>query len=220
MTIIKPDYEVLDLLCDEVNQEFFKGELPEVVLTVQRHKKAYGHFRPFAWDGDKHEVNISANYFKGEPFEILVTLHHEMIHVHNFNVYGKVKDVVDNKRHNDKFRQACVDFDLFVEENEEIGYVTPRSLEKQSERWQEWYKQMVEKYDLTKYFKTCFVEGVGKKEPKSQFTGTCSETGKKVIIGRKVARELYESGDELYSPFSPDAVLEFDMDDLAAEFRE
>lgn len=220
MTVIKPDYEVLDALYDEVNEEFFQGQLPEVVLTVQRHKKAYGHFRPLAWDGDKHELNISANYFKGEPFEILVTLHHEAIHVHNFGVYGKVKDVVDNKRHNEKFRQACVDFDLYVVEDEQIGYVTPRLLEKQSERWQTWYAQMVEKYELGKYFKTCFVEGIGKKEPKSQFTGVCSETGKKVVIGRKIARELFESGDELYSPFDPNGTLEFDMDDLRAEFAE
>lgn len=62
---------------DYLNKEFYRGELPEVVITIQTKGKrnAYGWFTPSKiWDDGKegkHEINITPEFLDREPLDIV-----------------------------------------------------------------------------------------------------------------------------------------------------
>ena len=72
-------YEVL-------NQHYFGGILPPVIITVQSSPKAYGHYTKFnAWTSNNsnsgfREINISAENLDRPIQCIIATLIHEMVH--------------------------------------------------------------------------------------------------------------------------------------------
>jgi hypothetical protein len=69
------------------NRELFGGSLPDVLVTLQRHAKAYGYFAPERFTGRTehtaaHELALNPDGFTGRTDElILSTLAHEMAHV-------------------------------------------------------------------------------------------------------------------------------------------
>lgn len=86
-------YGSLSAAYDHFNRTLFAGELPPCLITVQRHKGAYGYFsgERFASVGDPEEVTdeiaLNPTHFADRtPAETLSTLVHEMVHLwqHHF----------------------------------------------------------------------------------------------------------------------------------------
>ncbi len=93
--IAKPGrtYTSLDAAYDHFNRELFKGQLPPCLITMQRHKGAYGYFSGgrFAATSNPQEVTdeiaLNPSHFAGRtPEQTLSTLVHEMAHLwqHHF----------------------------------------------------------------------------------------------------------------------------------------
>ena len=107
---------------DCLNNAFYQGELPSVIITVQTKGKtnANGWFTPAKiWDDgteQKHEINITAESLKREYIDIIRTLHHEMIHL-----YCHINDIKDvsrgNTYHNARFKKACEEHGFVYNEN-------------------------------------------------------------------------------------------------------
>src|SRR5262249_14968218 len=86
-------YTSLDAAYDYFNRKLFAGQLPPCLITMQRHKGAYGYFsgQRFASLDDPKEVTDEialnpATFGSRTPPEILSTLVHEMVHLwqHHF----------------------------------------------------------------------------------------------------------------------------------------
>jgi hypothetical protein len=93
--IAKPTrtYTSLDAAYDHFNRELFSGQLPPCLITMQRHKGAYGYFSGgrFAATTNPEEVTdeiaLNPAHFASRPTaETLSTLAHEMAHLwqHHF----------------------------------------------------------------------------------------------------------------------------------------
>jgi hypothetical protein len=88
-------YTSLATAYDFFNRELFSGELPACLITMQRHKNAYGYFsgERFANTADPKEVTdeIALNpvhFATQKPEKVLSTLAHEMAHLWQHH-YGK-----------------------------------------------------------------------------------------------------------------------------------
>jgi hypothetical protein len=95
--IAKPTrtYTSLDAAYDHFNRELFGGQLPPCLITMQRHKGAYGYFsgeRFASLDDPKDvtdEIALNPAHFAGRtPAATLSTLVHEMCHLWQHH-YGK-----------------------------------------------------------------------------------------------------------------------------------
>lgn len=97
--IAKPTrtYSSLDAAYDHFNRELFSGQLPPCLITMQRHKGAYGYFsgERFASLDNKEvtdEIALNPAHFAGRsPAATLSTLAHEMAHLwqHHFGKPGR-----------------------------------------------------------------------------------------------------------------------------------
>jgi len=88
-------YTSLSTAYDFFNTELFANSLPSCLITMQRHKGAYGYFagERFASLADAQEVTDEialnpANFHNRKPDEVLSTLAHEMCHLWQHH-YGK-----------------------------------------------------------------------------------------------------------------------------------
>jgi predicted SprT family Zn-dependent metalloprotease len=88
-------YTSLATAYDFFNRELFSGSLPPCLITMQRHKNAYGYFsgERFANTSDPKEITdeIALNpalFANRKPHEVLSTLVHEMVHLWQHH-YGK-----------------------------------------------------------------------------------------------------------------------------------
>jgi hypothetical protein len=85
--ITRTEYSELDRAYDFFNARLFGGELPPVLITLQRHAGAKGYFSPQRFNGRRnkahaHELALNPDVFTGRTDElILSTLAHEMAHV-------------------------------------------------------------------------------------------------------------------------------------------
>jgi hypothetical protein len=86
-------YTSLTTAYDVFNRELFAGELPACLITMQRHKGAYGYFsgERFANTADPGEVTdeiaLNPQHFASRKSDgVLSTLAHEMVHLwqHHF----------------------------------------------------------------------------------------------------------------------------------------
>lgn len=85
-TITQAEYRTFQQAYDFFNAELFGGSLPHVLVTLQRHAKAYGYFSPerFVGRAEKeaaHELAMNPDHFGRTDELILSTLVHEMVHV-------------------------------------------------------------------------------------------------------------------------------------------
>lgn len=85
-TITQAEYQAFQQAYDFFNAELFGGMLPNVLVTLQRHAKAYGYFSPerFIGRADQeaaHELAMNPDHFGRTDDLILSTLVHEMAHV-------------------------------------------------------------------------------------------------------------------------------------------
>lgn len=93
-----------------LNNKYFGGQLPPVVITVQSSPKAYGHYTTWdAWHTDTdgyREINLGAETLNREVSEVLATLIHEICHH-----YCAVNGIKDTSRggtyHNKKFKEVA-----------------------------------------------------------------------------------------------------------------
>lgn len=203
--LLLQDKIVLEKLAIKINDEFFGGELPEIIINTEPTKKSYGHFWKNRWKNGEDqisEINISPVHFGGGPLQPVITLHHEMIHLHN-----SINDVNDasGKRHNKKFKQACDERDLYcikVEDNR--NYATPHeNVEDQSERWQKWYKKVVKELKLEEHFQFKYVPNTTTKAKRVNTAFICDTTGERFYLPDKLAKQFYDVGLELTSPYEP-----------------
>ena len=88
-------YDSLQAAYDHFNRELFGGQLPACLITVQRHKGAYGYFSGgrFASTADPldiaDEIALNPMHFASRtPEQTLSTLAHEMVHLWQHH-YGK-----------------------------------------------------------------------------------------------------------------------------------
>lgn len=79
-------YDVLKEAFEYFNAELFQGRLAEPLITLHRHKNAYGYFcaERFAQTGSKllvHEIALNPQHIRQRrPIETFGTLVHEMVH--------------------------------------------------------------------------------------------------------------------------------------------
>jgi hypothetical protein len=109
MNNLQPAIEELHKAFDLLNERYYEGKLPQVVIAVQAKGKtqAYGWFTVGkVWETateEKHEITITAEFLNREYIEIMRTLHHEMIHL-----YCHTNGIKDTSRgstyHNKNFR--------------------------------------------------------------------------------------------------------------------
>jgi predicted SprT family Zn-dependent metalloprotease len=85
-TITQAEYRAFQQAYDFLNKELFSNSLPPVLVTLQRHAKAYGYFSPERFIGrsskeQAHELAMNPDHFGRIDELILSTLAHEMAHV-------------------------------------------------------------------------------------------------------------------------------------------
>lgn len=115
----------LDKIFNLLNQNYFSGELPKAVITVQSTPKAYGHFTCYdAWhcaDEGFKEINIGAGTLNRPIENVTATLLHEMIHEYCF-----IHQIKDTSRggsyHNKRFKAEAEQRGLQIDYDSRIGW--------------------------------------------------------------------------------------------------
>jgi hypothetical protein len=84
--ITPAEYRSLQRADDFFNRELFASSLPPVLVTLQRHGRAYGYFSPERFIGRTdqevaHELALNPDHFGRTDEVTLSTLVHEMVHV-------------------------------------------------------------------------------------------------------------------------------------------
>jgi hypothetical protein len=141
---------------NHLNKDYYDGELPEVVITIQSSPKgkAYGWFAKDRWgietDKEKafHEINISAEYLSRPLENICGTLNHEMVHL-----YCEINEIKDTSNkgvyHNKRFKEEAEKRDLIIEKAKTIGW----SVTTPTEQFIEYVKGLSINEDNFKFFR-------------------------------------------------------------------
>lgn len=110
---------------DVLNQHYFNGELPKVIITVQSSPRAYGHYTPWeSWreqDSGYREINIGAESLDRKIENVVSTLLHEMTHFHN-DLLGLQDCSRGGTYHNKKFKEQAELHGLIIEYDSRIGW--------------------------------------------------------------------------------------------------
>lgn len=123
---MKKQIEVLYKAYEMANKELFNGEVPKPVITIQTKGKhmAYGWASVYPiWVGNEkfHELNISAEYANRPFIDIMGTVIHELVHLHNI-----AQGIQDCSRggtyHNKKFKEGAERVGLEVTFHEKYGH--------------------------------------------------------------------------------------------------
>lgn len=107
-----------------LNEHYFSGILPPVVITIQSSPKSYGHYTKFdAWQGDKgyREINLGAENLDRPIQCVIATLIHEMVH-HFCDLQGIQDCSRGGVYHNKRFREQAERRDLQIEYDPRIGF--------------------------------------------------------------------------------------------------
>lgn len=82
--MLKSMQEVLEYGFEVLNEVYFDGALPPVVITIMSSPRTYGHFTVGkVWKAEEsylHEINLSAEHLSRNITSTMSTLMHEMIH--------------------------------------------------------------------------------------------------------------------------------------------
>lgn len=131
--MLKSMQEVLEYSYEVMNNTYFKGELPPVVITIMSSPKTNGHFTVSkVWSADNerfNEINISAEHLERPIENIIATLVHEMVHY-----YCQLNNIADTSQggryHNKNFKREAEERGLIITYAKYIGYsVTEPSTE-------------------------------------------------------------------------------------------
>ena len=144
----------LEKMFRALNNRFFDGELPEVVISLKKTAGAYGHFTTGkVWktgEERRYEINISSASLNQECAFLAGVLVHEM--VHEYCAEHGIKDTSNNGvYHNKNFRHIAETHGLEVEHHPKYGWtITSPALELldfvEEQGWQDF--QMVESLNL------------------------------------------------------------------------
>lgn len=85
-TVTTQQYGAFQQAYDFFNKKLFNNELPNVLITMNRHAKSLGYFAPEKFgarqdEGTVHELSMNPDHFGRTDEAILSTLAHEMAHV-------------------------------------------------------------------------------------------------------------------------------------------
>lgn len=97
--ITQSEYAAFQTAYDFFNSELFEGQLPQVMITLNRKNKSFGYFSPERFTDRKefhdgadiiaHEIALNPDCFGRTDKDILSTLVHEMVHAWQ-QCFGKV----------------------------------------------------------------------------------------------------------------------------------
>lgn len=163
----------LEKMFRELNNHYFKGKLPEPIISLKKTPSAYGHITcSKVWkvgQESKYEINISSATLDRPIEETTATLLHEM--VHEYNLENQIKDTSNNGvYHNKCFKEQAEAHGLMVEHHEKYGWTITSPSEELLDfiifmDWQD--IQMGERLAWEDMFGT----GAGSKAPGSSETG-------------------------------------------------
>lgn len=121
--VLEELYRIFSIL----NKDYYNNQLPEPIITIQK-GKSRNNLGWFSLDpiwinendeNNKHEINISAEHLNRNMYDIVGTIHHEMVHYQN--KLNNIKDV-NNNRHNKKFKSLAEEKDLIVKNHKSYGW--------------------------------------------------------------------------------------------------
>jgi len=123
--MLKTMQEVLEYSFDVLNEVYFNGELPPIVITLQSSPKSHGHFTVGrVWRAEEehlNEINISVEFLDRPIENIIATLCHEMVHY-----YCQLKGIQDTSQggryHNKNFKRVSEEKGLIISYRQYIGY--------------------------------------------------------------------------------------------------
>lgn len=115
----------LEKIFRALNAKYFDNTLEEPIITIMSTPRAYGHVTVSkTWrrgDEYRHELNIGAGTLDRPIENIVATMIHEMVHLHNMQI--GVKDCSRNGvYHNKKFRDAATARDLAISYDPRLGW--------------------------------------------------------------------------------------------------
>ena len=115
----------LEKMFRALNNRFFDGELPEVVISLKKTAGAYGHFTTGkVWktgEERRYEINISSASLNQECAFLAGVLVHEM--VHEYCAEHGIKDTSNNGvYHNKNFKHIAETHGLEVEHHPKYGW--------------------------------------------------------------------------------------------------
>ena len=117
----------LEKMYYHINADFFNGELPTPIITVQSKPGTYGHCSVAkVWkkkDGETYELNIAAEVLSYPIEETLDTMIHEMVHL-----YCRENNIQEVSRggtyHNGRFKAEAEKRGLECYKTEKYGWNT------------------------------------------------------------------------------------------------
>ena len=109
-----------------LNQDFFNGELPTPIITCVPSSRSYAHYVPMPiWhtkDCQKQEINIASGTLDRPLENIVASLLHEMVHMHN-HLCLNIQDVSrKGQYHNKHFAKQAEEKGLLVTRSDKYGY--------------------------------------------------------------------------------------------------
>lgn len=92
--ITKKQFNTFEDLFNYYNSELFDGELPEVMINMNRKKNSMGHFARERWkainnDESVHEISLNPDFLSGPVDDWHSTLVHEMCHLWRYRSNDK-----------------------------------------------------------------------------------------------------------------------------------
>jgi predicted SprT family Zn-dependent metalloprotease len=177
-------YASLEKAYDYFNRKLFSGELPPCLITMQRHKGAYGYFsgERFGSLSDPKEVTdeiaLNPNHFRQRtPTEILSTLVHEMAHLWQHHFGKPSRRTYHNKEWGSKMREVgLIPSDTGQPGGKETGQQMTHYVEA-SGRFEKACKVYLETAEAILYHDRAGDEQTRKKKAASKTKYSCPECG-------------------------------------------
>lgn len=124
-TMLKNMQEVLEKGFKILNDVYFNGELPPIVISIMSSPRTNGHFtinKEWRVEEERlNEINISAEHLDRPIENIMGTLMHEMVHY--YCQLNGIADVSQNGRyHNKKFKEEAEKRGLLISQGQYIGW--------------------------------------------------------------------------------------------------
>lgn len=123
--MLKNMQEVLENIFDILNDEYFEGALPKVVVTIMSSPRTNGHFTVGkVWSAEQenlNEINISAEHLNRPIENIAATMCHEMVHF-----YCQINNIAETSQygryHNKLFKDEAEKRGLKISYAKSIGW--------------------------------------------------------------------------------------------------
>ncbi len=123
--MLKNMQEVLEYGFDVLNNVYFEGALPPIVITIMSAPRSNGHFTcGKVWRAEEaymHEINLSAEHLDRDIENIMSTLCHECVHY--YCQLNGIQDTSQNGRyHNKNFKREAEKRGLLISQAKYIGW--------------------------------------------------------------------------------------------------